>query len=149
MKLLSSVVMLVLGSAAAFGQQPQVAVSHSHSYFRAQSNAVSLVRVNSFSPGAFNLGFTPDANFTVTRINAPASWNCNIGALTCSRANNGQNAFEFIQFIGTVNASAPATITNQATLTGDGYPVREWSAMPFPSIGRQRLSNGGRTVSVS
>ncbi|MBL8212530.1 MAG: hypothetical protein JNK87_17580 [Bryobacterales bacterium] len=120
MKLLSSVVMLVLGSAAAFGQQPQVVISHSHSYFRAQSNAVSLVRVNSFSPGAFNLGFTPDANFTVTRINAPATWNCNIGALTCSRANNGQNAFEFIQFIGTINANAPATITNQATLTGDG-----------------------------
>lgn len=120
MKLLLPVAVFFLTSAAAFGQLPQVAVSHSQSYFRTQSNAVSLVRVNSFAPGAFNLGFTADPNFTVTRINAPATWSCNLGALTCSRANNGLNAFEFIQFIGTINANAPATITNQATLTGDG-----------------------------
>jgi len=74
--------------------------------------------VTSSSPAALNLGFTPDPNFTVTRINAPASWTCNVGALACSRANNGQAAFELIQFIATINASAPATITNQATLTG-------------------------------
>ncbi|MBS1828620.1 MAG: hypothetical protein JST93_25165 [Acidobacteria bacterium] len=111
---------LAFSSITAFGQLPQVAVSHSQSYFRTQTTAVSMVRVNSFAPGAFNLGFTPDPNFTVTRINAPATWSCNLGSLSCSRANNGQNAFELIQFIATINANAPATITNQATLTGDG-----------------------------
>jgi len=120
MKLSLYLTILALTSATAFAQPPQVAVSHSQSYFRTQTTAVSLVRVNSFSPAALNLGFTPDPNFTVTRINAPASWNCNLGSLSCSRANDGQNAFELIQFIATINASAPSTITNQATLTGDG-----------------------------
>jgi hypothetical protein len=39
---------------------------------------------------------------------------------TCSRANNGQTAYEIIRFIGTIAANAPASVTNQATLTGDG-----------------------------
>ena len=129
-KLLST---LILASAAgAFAQAPQVAVSHSQSYFRTQTTAVSLVRVTSFTAGAFNIGFTADPNFTVTRINAPATWVCNLSHLTCSRANNGQAAFELIQFIGTIGASAGSTATNQASLTGDGLssPVTASDTVP-------------------
>jgi hypothetical protein len=135
-----------------------VHVSHANSYFRTQSNAVSLVRVTADAGSTLTLGFNSDPNFTVTRINAPAAWTCNLGARTCSRPDSGAAVFEFLQFIGTIHESAPATITNSATLNGsliasDTTPVYapskviQWGG-PGPAM-RNNLPTSANLVAVA
>jgi hypothetical protein len=97
---------------------PDMRVFHTQSFFRTQTNAVWLVLVNAPSSVNMNVVLSPDPNFTITHINAPATWTCNIGTNTCTRVNDGAtNVFEFIQVVGTISSNAPTTITNAATLT--------------------------------
>jgi len=92
---------------------------HDKNYFRTQTNAVYFVIVNSTN-SANNLTavLNPDANFTITAINAPAEWTCNLATKTCTRSNTGTAVFEIIQVVGTINANATSTINNGATISG-------------------------------
>lgn len=97
---------------------PDMRVFHTKSFFRTQTNAVWLILVNAPSSVNMNVVLSPDPNFTITHINAPATWTCSIATNTCTRANDGAtNVFEFIQVVGTINNNAPTIITNAATLT--------------------------------
>ncbi len=97
---------------------PDMRVFHTKSFFRTQTNAVWLILVNAPSSVNMNVVLSPDPNFTITHINAPATWTCSIATNTCTRVNDGAtNVFEFIQVVGTISNNAPTTITNAATLT--------------------------------
>ena len=134
-------------------------VMHNHNYFRTQTNAVWLVLVNS-STSSNNLGvvLNPDPNFTITAINAPAKWTCNVATKTCTRTNDGASVFEFIQVVGIVNANALSTVTNGATISGGclGSPltlsdavlvynaakVVQWGANSFSQLINQPTTPG-------
>ncbi|MFN8345092.1 MAG: choice-of-anchor Q domain-containing protein [Spirosomataceae bacterium] len=145
---LTAITLLCLSTAlTGMAQSPQIKTSHAQNYFRTQTNAVMLVWVKTFTTSdGLQVVLNPDPNFTITRINAPAKWNCNIVTKTCTRTNDGTPAIlEFIQVIGTISATAPATMTNSATLTGGGLASAVSSSDPASVYNSSKIVAWGPT----
>ncbi len=102
-----------------------VAVTHSGRFAPRETGAVYAITVGnagaSPTSGTVTVSDTLPATFTATAMKG-TGWNCTLARLTCTRANALDGGWNYPAITLTVNiaASAPANVTNIATVSGGG-----------------------------
>lgn len=101
--------------------------SHTGNFSQGQTGATYAITVSNAGPGATSgtvtVVDTLPAGLTATAI-AGTGWSCTLGTLTCTRADVLAAAGSYPAITLTVNVSptAPASVTNVATVSGGGDP---------------------------
>jgi uncharacterized repeat protein (TIGR01451 family) len=90
-----------------------------------QTGAVYTVTVTNLGPGPttglVTVTETPPVGLTVTGLTGPG-WSCDVGLLTCTRSDTlaASGSYPAITVTVTVAATAPASVTNVASVGGGG-----------------------------
>ncbi|MGJ5819552.1 InlB B-repeat-containing protein [Paludibaculum fermentans] len=108
---------------AAAGPDLTIALTHTSSFLRGQTNAVYLIRVSNSgvgaTSGAISVVESMPSGITITTMSGPG-WACL--ANTCTRSDSfapGQ-MLPTITVLASVNAAAPASVSNLVTVSGGG-----------------------------
>jgi len=107
---------------------------HAGNFLQGQTNAVYWLRVSNLPGGALSDGVVtvtenPPADLTVTSMSG-VGWKC--AGTSCTRPDSlaGGTTYPGIEVLVKVAADAPASLTNQATLSGggDSNPYNNWAS---------------------
>jgi uncharacterized repeat protein (TIGR01451 family) len=99
--------------------------SHSGNFVQGQSGGTYTVIVSNLGPGSTSGTVTvteaPPAGLTVTDLHG-TGWTCAVGTLTCTRGDTlpASQSYPSITVTVSVSATAPAGLTNVATVGGGG-----------------------------
>ena len=99
--------------------------SHSGNFVQGQTDAVYTVTVQNLGPGSttglVTVTETPPVGLTVTGLTGPG-WSCDVGLLTCTRSDvlAASGSYPAITVTVTVALTAPASLTNVASVSGGG-----------------------------
>ena len=99
--------------------------SHSGNFVQGQTDAVYTVTVQNLGPGSttglVTVTETPPVGLTVTGLTG-SGWSCDVGLLTCTRSDllAAPGSYPAITVTVTVALTAPASLTNVASVSGGG-----------------------------
>ncbi|HYL76326.1 MAG TPA: Ig-like domain repeat protein [Bryobacteraceae bacterium] len=99
--------------------------SHTGNFFQGQTGAAYSITVNNIGPGptagTVTVTDTLPAGLTATAM-AGTGWNCTVATLSCTRTDALASGASYPAIVVTVNvaASAPASVSNLATVAGGG-----------------------------
>jgi uncharacterized repeat protein (TIGR01451 family) len=100
--------------------------NHTGNFTQGQMGATYTITVRNIGTAATNgtvsVADQPPSGLTITGMNGGGTWNCNVATATCTRSDplSPNTNYPIITVTVNVSGSAPASLTNTATVSGGG-----------------------------